>query len=126
MSAIKTNIPSATTPDLRNGAPVSRVDSIGLWTDEEKGDVLIALLRELIDNYGGGTGLIPIETPTGESLGYYVPPRAAAARAEALLPKLTPEREQELARRANAVGPVMTAQEWISELKTQAAALGTR
>ena len=89
------------------------------WTDDEKEDVLIALLRELIDNYGGGKGLISIETPEGESLGYYVPPKAAEARAELYLPKLTPEEEAELARRAADPGPCMPIDEWIAELKAR-------
>jgi hypothetical protein len=109
-----------------NGSPVSAVDYVRALSDEEKGRVLIALLQELIAINGGGKGLISIDTPEGESLGYYVPPLAAQARAEAYLPKFTPEEEAELARRLANPGPTMTAQELIAELRARAAALGTR
>lgn len=103
-----------------NGAPLSAVDYLRSLSDEDKGHVLIALLRELIEINGGGRGLISIDTPEGESLGYYVPPLAAQARAEAVIPKLSPEREAELARRLQNPGPTITAQELIAELQARA------
>lgn len=51
---------------------------------EDKEDVFILLIRELIAS-NGGKGLIPVETPEGEALGYYAPPEAARARSERLL-----------------------------------------
>ncbi|MCI0705011.1 MAG: hypothetical protein L0241_28460 [Planctomycetia bacterium] len=112
------NTPTSTA----NGSTTSAVDYVRTLSDEEKGHVLIALLRELIEINGGGKGLISIDTPEGESLGYYVPPLAAQARAEAVIPKLSPEREAELARRLANPGPTLTAQELIAELKARAEA----
>jgi len=109
-----------------NGTPTSAAEYVRSLSDDEKGHVLIALLRELIDVNGGGKGLIPISTQEGESLGYYVPPLAADAEAEAVLPKLSPERRAELDRRLANPGPTLTAQELVAELKAKAAAAQTR
>lgn len=51
---------------------------------EAKSEILFALLRELIHEYGG-KGLIPFQTADGESLGHYVPPAAEKARFEAVV-----------------------------------------
>lgn len=126
MSTITASSPAMNGVAARNGSPTPHLDALHSWTDDEKEDVLIALLRELIDNYGGGKGLIPIETPEGESLGYYVPPLAAEARAEMYLPKLTPEEEAELEERCNDDSPGMPIGEWIAELKARAAELETK
>src|SRR4051812_35923457 len=96
-----------TTPPPANGTPVSPVEYVRGLSLEDREDVFIALLRELIEANGGGKGLIPIETHDGESLGYYVSPLAAAARAEAYLPKWTAEEDAELARRIANPGPTM-------------------
>jgi hypothetical protein len=109
-----------------NGSVTSAVDYVRSLSDEDKGHVLIALLRELIAINGGGKGLIPISTQEGESLGYYVPPLAADAQAEAVLPKLSPERRAELDRRLSNPGPTLTAEEMIAELKARAGSAQTR
>lgn len=126
MSTITARGPGMNGTAARDGSPTPHLDALHSWTDDEKEDVLIALLRELIDNYGGGKGLISIETPEGESLGYYVPPLAAQARAELYLPKLTPEEEAELEELANDDSPGMPIGEWIAELKARAAELETK
>src|SRR5262249_15323593 len=97
MSVTTTPNATATAPEA-NGKPASPVEYVRGLSPEEKGEVFIAILRELIEVNGGGKGLIPVETPDGESLGYYVPPLAAEALAEKYLPKLTPEGEAELDR----------------------------
>lgn len=107
-------------------APMSAVDYVRALSEDDKGLVLIALLRELIEVYGGGKGLISIDTPEGESLGYYVPPLAAEARFKLYGPKLTPEREAELARRAQNPGPTVPLEQVIAELRAQAEAARTR
>jgi hypothetical protein len=114
---------AATSNTSTNGSPVSAVDLVRTLTDEEKGHVLIALLRELIEINGGGKGLIPIDTPEGESLGYYVPPLAAKARFEAYGPKFTPEEWAELKRQKLDTSDTITAEEWIAQLKARAAEL---
>lgn len=95
-------------------------------SEEEKGHVLIALLRELIQVNGGGKGLIPIDTPEGESLGYYVPPKAAQARFETHGPKLAPEREAELARRLKNPGPTIPIEQVVAEFRALADAARTQ
>ena len=55
--------------------------------------------NRLIELNNGGKCLIPIQTPNGKSLGYYTPPVAAQAEAEATLPEVSPERQAELERR---------------------------
>lgn len=82
-----------------NGPHLTPVEYVRQLRDEEKGEVLVALLRELIELHHGGKSLIPIHTPAGESLGYFVPPAAAREAAAAALPDLSPEREAELKRR---------------------------
>ncbi len=109
-----------------NGTAVSPVEYVRGLSDNDKGHVLIALLRELIEIHGGGKGLISIDTPEGESLGYYVPPLAAEARFKLYGPKLTPEDEAELSRRRKNPGPTMSAAELIASLKTWAAEAETR
>lgn len=103
-----------------NGSPMSAVDFVRSLSGDDKGHVLIALLRELIEA-NGGRGLIPIGTPEGESLGYYVPPKAAQARFELYGPKFTAEERAELDRRKSDPGRVLTAEEWITELTARAA-----
>ena len=114
-----------TTPSA-NGSTVSAVEYVRALSDDDKGHVLIALLRELIEVNGGGKGLIPIDTFEGESLGYYVPPLAAQAEAEAVLPKLTPERRAELDRRLKNPGPTVPVQQVIAEFKAMADAARTQ
>lgn len=117
---------ATTSNSVTNGTPRSAAEYVRSLSDEEKGDVLIALLRELIAVNGGGKGLIPINTPEGESLGYYVPPLAADAEAEAALPKLSPERRAELDRRLMYPGSTVPIQQVIAELKAQADSVRTR
>jgi len=100
-----------------NGTPVSPVDYVKSLSPEDKHAVFVALLRELIEINGGGKCLIPVETPEGESLGYHVPPKAAAVQADAVLPKWTPEQDAEIARRLKNPGPTMTAQELIADIR---------
>jgi hypothetical protein len=115
-----------TTANGTNGSPVSAVDYVRALSDDDKGHVLIALLRELIEVNGGGKGLISIDTPEGESLGYYVPPKAAEARFALYGPKLTPEREVELARRLKNPGPTIPIEQVIAEFKAMAEAARTQ
>lgn len=113
---------AATTPPA-NGSTTSAADYVRALPDEQKGHVLVALLRELIEIHGGGKSLIPIDTPEGESLGYYVPPLAAKARFEAYGPKFSPEEWEELARQKHDTSGTITAEEWIAELRARAAEL---
>jgi hypothetical protein len=117
---------STTTVPAANGSVTSAADYVRTLSDEDKGYVLIALLRELIEVNGGGKGLISIDTPEGESLGYYVPPLAAEARFALYGPKLTPEREAELSRRLKNPGPTIPIEQLIAEFKAMAEAARTQ
>lgn len=76
-------------PAMPSANGVSPVDYVGSLSPEVKQEVLIALLRELIE-INGGNGLIPFNLPNGESLGHYVPPAAAMAQYEAMLNEMPP------------------------------------
>lgn len=97
--------------------PLSPVEYVRALSGDDKGDVLVELLRELIEINGGGKCLIPIGTREGESLGYFVPPKAADAEAARDLPKLTPERERELADRLTRLHSAAPVTEVIAGLK---------
>ncbi len=87
---------------------------------EDQEAVLLFLLKELI-RINGGTGLIPFEAENGESMGYYVPPAAERWLFETHGPKITPEREAELAERLDEPGvPIDVV---IADLKREAEAL---
>jgi hypothetical protein len=85
MSASVTSTP----PHPQNGSTTSPVEFVRGLSPEDKEDVFLLLLRELID-LNGGKGLIPIQTPDGKALGYYVPPEAARARWERMLADMPP------------------------------------
>ena len=124
MSILTANAPSAgSMPKL--GSRIPPLDFLRSLSLEDKEELFVELLREVIA-YHGGKGLIPVETPDGEWLGYFVPPEAAAARAEAALPKLTLEREAELARRQTNPGTTVSAQQLIAELNARADSLRTQ
>jgi hypothetical protein len=57
-------------------ALTSAVELVRNLTPEDKEVVFAELVREAIQ-VSGGRGLIPIQAPGGEPLGYYVPPAVA-------------------------------------------------
>ena len=67
----------------------SPVEFVRTMSPEDKEDVFVALLRELIV-MNGGKGLIPVQASDGKSLGYYVPPEAARVRWEHFLAEMPP------------------------------------
>jgi hypothetical protein len=77
-----------------NGQPLSAVDYVRSLSPEDKEEILVVLLKELIE-INGGEGLITFNRP-GESLGYYVPPKAAQERYEKMMAELPPEVRQAL------------------------------
>jgi hypothetical protein len=109
-----------TTPPIANGTPVSPVEYVRSLPPEEKGKVLLALLREaMADN--GDSGLMPIDDEEGKPFGYYVPPKAAEELYRLYGPQLTEEREREIDARIGQRGiPVA---EVIADFKRQLAAL---
>jgi hypothetical protein len=116
----------STSPTATNSTPTTAAEFVRTLSDDDKGHVLIALLRELIEIHNDGKCLIPISTLEGESLGYYVPPKAAEAEAAAVLPKLTAERRAELDRRLKNPGPTLTLQELLADLRAWADAAQTQ
>ena len=112
MGAVAT--PASSAP--ASGSPVAAAEYVRTLSPDEKQAVFLALLREAIQ-INGDTGLLPVEDEEGNPFGYYLPPKAVAARAEALLPKLSQEREAELARRQSEPGRGLTEDELRAWLK---------
>lgn len=79
-------------------SPYQAAEFVRALPAEAKHVVFLALLREALED-NGDEGLLPIEDEDGNPFGYYLPPKAVAARAAALLPAVGAEREAELARR---------------------------
>lgn len=115
MSAVTTPNTSAQTSPA-NGSPITATEYVRTLSPEEKQAVFLALLREAIQ-INGDTGLLPVEDEEGNPFGYYLPPKAVAARAESQLPKLSKEREAELARRQSEPGRGLTEDEMRTWLK---------
>lgn len=61
--------------------------------DRDKDALLAALLQEAIA-VTGGRGIIPVSTPTGQSLGYYVPPGVKEPRRIAVPEQSTEDRRR--------------------------------
>ena len=76
-------MPTAST-HATNDSVRSPVEFVRTMSPEDKEDVLVILVRELID-MSGGKGLIPVRSSEGKSLGYFVPPEAARVRWESFL-----------------------------------------
>lgn len=103
----------------------SPVEFVRNLPPEEKGKVLLALLREAMED-NGDAGVMPIDDEDGKPFGYYVPPKAAAAIAERELPKLSPERERELRDRLTQLHTAIPMSQAIAELKLLEENLRTR
>jgi hypothetical protein len=117
---------TATTPTTAatNGTPVSPVEYVRTLPPEEKQAVFLALLREALQ-FNGDSGLMPVDDENGKPFGYYVPPKAAAEIADRELPKLSPEREKELADRLTRIPTGIPISQMIVELKQKAEQLRT-
>jgi hypothetical protein len=76
---------------------ISPVEFVKSLPPEAKHDVFLALLKEVLA-LTGGKGLIPVTDEDGKSLGYYVPPEAAKARAEALIAEMPTEVREAMTR----------------------------
>jgi hypothetical protein len=96
--------------------PYQAIEFARALSPEAKQAVFLSLLREAVEE-NGDSCLLPIEDESGAPFGYYLPPKAVAARASALLPKLSAEHEAELARRHADPGKWLTAEELIESLK---------
>lgn len=106
---------NTTAPAATN--PYHAVEFARALSPDAKRAVFLALLREAVEE-NGDDGLLPVEDEDGNPFGYYLPPKAVAARAGALLPQLSAEREAELARRHANPGKWLTADELREWLKT--------
>jgi hypothetical protein len=103
---------------------VSAVEYVRALSLEEKQAVFLALLLEALAE-NGDTGLLPVDDVSGKPFGYYVPPKAAAEIAERELPRLTPEREKELADRSTRLHTAIPVSQVIAEFKERAEQLRT-
>jgi len=109
-----------TTVPNTNGTPASAVEYVRALSPEAKQAVFLALLREVLA-MNGDTGVFPVNDEEGKPFGYYVPPKTAAALAEQEVPKLSPEREQELTDRFGRLHTAVPISQVIADLKEQAA-----
>lgn len=96
-------------------APVSPVEYVRALPPEDKEDVLIALLRDLIA-FRGGKGLIPVESPEGEWLGYYVPPAAAKALSDQMWAEMPPAVREAFGRPVKNLDNCISAEEMLDLL----------
>jgi hypothetical protein len=69
--------------------PTTADEICDVLSPELKGDVFVALLRELI-RLNGNSGRIPVSTPEGEFLGSFVPAAAEKERYARFLADLSP------------------------------------
>jgi len=99
--------------------PAAATAFVGALTDDAKQCLLAALLEEAIA-LTGGDGAIQIRSSVGKRMGYYVPSDVFAPCPDDSPPPLTPELEAELEESLRNPGVVLSAQEWIAELKRQA------
>ena len=117
MSAVAAPIlPADPVPGQPPQEPVEYVRSL---PPEAKEAIFLELIREAI-RLNGGRGLIPVDGPGGERLGFYVPPDAADELANKVLPKFSPEREAEIERRLATAGPTIRGEDLLAELKQAA------
>jgi hypothetical protein len=104
-------------PTSTNGTAPA-VEYVRTLSPEEKQAVFLALLREVLAE-NGDTGVLPVDDEEGKPFGYYVPPKAAAEIAERELPKLSPQREKELAERLTRLNTAIPISQVIAEFKQQ-------
>jgi hypothetical protein len=81
---------------MSTATPPTAVEYVRALPPDDQEAVLQFLLTELI-RINGGTGLIPFEADDGKSLGYYVPPAAAAELRERLIPPPSAEGDAQMA-----------------------------
>jgi hypothetical protein len=106
---------------MNSTAPTTAIEYVRALSPDDQEAVFLYLLKELI-RVNGGDGLIPIASDT-EQLGYYVPPKAADWLFEKYGPKLTPEREAEIAERIARNEPGIPIQQLIEELRREEEAI---
>ena len=110
---------ATTPPPTANGVHATPVDYVKALPPEDKQAVFLSLLREALAE-NGDAGLLPVDDENGKPFGYYVPPKAAAEMAERELPKLSPEREREMADRLTRLHTAVPIEQAVAELREQA------
>lgn len=115
---------STATAPTTTATPPSAVDYVRALQPEEKQAVFLALLREALTE-NGDTGLLPVDDEDGNPFGYYVPPKAAEEIAQHELPKLSAEREKELAERLTRLHTAISMAQALAELTPPAGPLRT-
>jgi len=78
-------------------SPTTAEEVVARLSPELKGDVFVALLRELI-RLNGNSCRIPVSTPDGEFVGSFVPAAAEKERYERFLAELSPAARDALTR----------------------------
>jgi len=78
-------------------SPTTADEICATLSPELKGDVFVALVRELV-RLNGNSGRIPVTTPAGEFLGSFVPAAAEKERYERFLTELSPAAREAMTR----------------------------
>jgi hypothetical protein len=106
-----------------NTTTTSPVEYVRSLSPEDKEAVLAELIREVIQ-LNGGTGLITIQAPDGESLGYYIPPEAASKQFDHCGPELTEADRARTNRALTDLGRTFDIKEFFAELRREDERLG--
>jgi hypothetical protein len=96
-------------------AAKNSVEFVRNLSPEDREEVLVYLVREVI-RVSGGNALIPVQTPAGESLGYFVPPAIAAEQLRSVLPTLSPEQRAVTERALADLSKTFDMDEYLDEL----------
>jgi hypothetical protein len=110
-------------PRAKNDNSPDAVEIVGAMSSEDKEDVLVYLIRELIAA-NGGKGLVPLDDPAGEFLGYFIPPLAAKDLAERQWDGMSLEARERLGRNVTDLDRCLSAEEMLDHLRRATAPTG--
>ncbi|MBY0455786.1 MAG: hypothetical protein K2V38_00455 [Gemmataceae bacterium] len=96
-------------------AGLSPDEFVRALSDEQKDAVLGSLLREAV-RVNGATAVIAVDDRAGHSLGYFVPPAAAAHCFKVVPPPLTDERESAIRRALATPGDTFDASAFLGDI----------
>ena len=107
-------MPTAST-HATNDAARSPVEFVRTMSPEDKEDVFVALLEELLAR-SSKTGLIKFESVRGQFLGYFVPPAAAKELADKEWGEMPPMIREQLSRPIEDLDDCISSDEMLARL----------
>lgn len=108
-------MPTASTHATKDAAR-SPVEFVRTMSPEDKEDVFLALLEELLAR-SSKTGLIPFESVRGQFLGYFVPPAAAKELADKEWGEMPPRIREQLGRPVEDLDDCISADAMLAQLR---------